>query len=106
MSFSLLKGDIRKLEAVDIGTFHNLKNVIVFPMNGPRPHPTEMSGGDLDGDTFWISRHPDLIFQSNEEPFDYKGQEDEAKELQSQTDVTHTIRDVCNFFGEYIAADK
>ena len=23
----------------------------------------EMSGGDLDGDTFWISRHKELIFR-------------------------------------------
>ena len=58
---------------------HGLKNVIVFPMDGPRPHAMEMSGGDLDGDIFWICRHPKLIFQSNEEPFDYQGQEDEAK---------------------------
>jgi hypothetical protein len=101
-----LKGDIRKLEAVDIPSFHDLKNVIVFPMNGPRPHAMEMSGGDLDGDTFWISRHPGLIFQTNEEPFDYQDQEDDAKDAQTSINVQHTIKDVCNFFGEYIAADK
>ena len=100
-------GDIRKLEAVDLPAFHSLKNVIVFPKQGPRPHPTEMSGGDLDGDTFWISRHPKLIFsRENEQPFDYQGQEDEAKETQSPSTTEHTIKDVCNFFGEYIAADK
>ncbi len=91
---------------MDIPAFHKLKNVIVFPMNGPRPHAMEMSGGDLDGDTFWISRHPNLIFQANEEPFDYQEQEDEAKDEEPQTIVQHTIKDVCNFFGEYIAADK
>jgi hypothetical protein len=101
-----LKGDIRKLTAVDIPAFRELKNVIVFPMNGPRPHAKEMSGGDLDGDTFWISRHKDLIFHSNEEPFDYQEQEDEAKDTQLQINGSHTIEEVCNFFGEYIAADK
>jgi len=101
-----LKGDIRKLQAVDIPVFRELKNVIVFPKNGPRPHAKEMSGGDLDGDTFWISSHKDLIFQSNEEPFDYQEQEDEAKDIQSQINSPHTIQEVCNFFGEYIAADK
>ena len=102
-----LKGDIRKLEAVDIPMFHSLKNVIVFPQHTPRPHPKEMSGGDLDGDTFWITRHPKLIFtRDNEEPFDYQGQEDEAKGAQSSPSPRHTIEEVCNFFGEYIAADK
>lgn len=102
-----MKGDIRKLEAVDIPEFHGLKNVIVFPQQGLRPHPKEMSGGDLDGDTFWITRHPKLIFsRDNEEPFDYQGQEDDAKQTQSPSPTGHTIIDVCNFFGEYIAADK
>ncbi|CAF3656841.1 unnamed protein product [Rotaria sordida] len=99
-------GDIRKLEAVDISTLHELKNVIVFPMKEPRPHPKEMSGGDLDGDTFWISRHSDLIFNNNEYPFDYQDQDDEADKIQSGIIVQHSIKDVCNFFGEYIAADN
>ncbi|CAF2744395.1 unnamed protein product [Rotaria sp. Silwood2] len=99
-------GDFRRLTAVDVPALHKLKNVIVFPMNGPRPHPAEMSGGDLDGDTFWISRHPDLIFKENEDPFDYQDQDDEAIIIQTTNDIQHTIEDVCNFFGEYIAADN
>lgn len=101
-----MKGDIRKLEAVDIPALHGLKNVIVFPVKGLRPHPMEMSGGDLDGDTFWISRHPGMMFKENEEPFNYQDQEDEANKIHSTATVQHTIEDVCNFFGEYIAADK
>lgn len=67
----------------------------------------EMSGGDLDGDVFWISHHPSLIFGENEEPFDYQEQEqDVAHSVQSNAKPTYTIKDVCNFFGEYIAADK
>lgn len=102
----MFEGDVRKLVAVDVPALHALKNVIVFPMKGPRPHPMEMSGGDLDGDTFWISRHPNLLFAQNEEPFDYQSQEDDAKNTGGGTNVKHTIEDVCNFFGEYIAADK
>ncbi|CAF4536196.1 unnamed protein product, partial [Rotaria magnacalcarata] len=71
-------GDIRTLTAVDLPALHELKNVIVFPMQEPRPHPMEMSGGDLDGDTFWISSNPNLIFSKNEKPFDYQDQEDQA----------------------------
>ncbi|CAF3855780.1 unnamed protein product, partial [Rotaria sp. Silwood1] len=100
-------GDIRRLEAVDVSALHELKNVIVFPINGDRPHAMEMSGGDLDGDTFWICQHPDLIFQTNEDPFDYKDQEIEAKKkAELHKNIQYTINDVCKFFGEYIEADN
>lgn len=75
-------------------------------MHGVRSHPFEMSGGDLDGDTFWISNHPDLIFRENEDPFEYQDQEDDAKGAQGEHTGPYNIKDVCNFFGEYIAADK
>ncbi|CAF3867800.1 unnamed protein product [Rotaria sp. Silwood1] len=91
-------GDIRRLEAVDVLSLHGLINVIVFPIDGPRPHPEEMSGGDLDGDIFWISNDPQLIFQTNEEPFDYHDQAVEAeKEAQMNMDKQLTINDVCLF---------
>jgi RNA-dependent RNA polymerase len=76
-------------------------------MNGPRPHPLEMSGGDLDGDTFWICNYKELIFESNEKPFDYQDQTVEAeRKAQMESGTKFTIEDVCNFFGEYIKADK
>ena len=103
----LLPGDIRRLEGVDVPQLHGLKNVIVFPRNGVRPHAMEMSGGDLDGDTFWVCQAEQLIFQNNEEPFDYQDQEVEAqKKAQSEPGTQFTIEDVCNFFGDYIEADK
>ena len=86
---------------------HGLKNVIVFPKKGLRPHALEMSGGDLDGDTFWICSNEQLIFSANEEPFDYQDQEAEAKKkAQEESRDQFSIEDVCNFFGEYIEADK
>ena len=76
-------------------------------MNGIRPHAMEMSGGDLDGDTFWICNDSQLIFQSNEEPFRYIDQAAEAeREAQMASNKRYTIEDVCDFFGEYIKADK
>lgn len=105
--FLLFTGDIRRLEAVDIPALRKLKNVIVFPMVGCCPHPMEMSGGDLDGDTFWICQDKDLIFVSNEDSFDYQDQTVAAEQkAQMDNGRRFTIEDVCNFFGEYIEADK
>jgi hypothetical protein len=76
-------------------------------MNGPRPHAMEMSGGDLDGDTFWISQHKEFIFEYNDEPFDYQDQAIDAQtKAVGENNKRITIEDVCNFFGEYIEADK
>lgn len=38
-----------------------------------RPHPNECSGGDLDGDLYFISWDKDLIPHQTEAPVDYTG---------------------------------
>ncbi|TIC96118.1 RNA-dependent RNA polymerase 1 [Colletotrichum higginsianum] len=58
---SLHPGDIRVVEAVDVPTLHHLKNVVVFPSIGDRDVPSMLSGGDLDGDDFFVIWNPDLI---------------------------------------------
>ncbi|CAI5730038.1 unnamed protein product [Hyaloperonospora brassicae] len=49
-------GDIRVLYCrTDVPPqLRQLKDCIVFPCEGPRPHPDECTGGDLDGDTFVV----------------------------------------------------
>lgn len=43
-------GDVRKLKAVYRKEFDTLRDCIIFPTRGKRPHADMMSGGDLDGD--------------------------------------------------------
>jgi hypothetical protein len=51
----LYPGDIRRLEAVDIPALRPfIRDCIVFPVLGSRPHSNEISGSDLDGDQYWV----------------------------------------------------
>ncbi|EDO43173.1 predicted protein, partial [Nematostella vectensis] len=49
-------GDIRVLKLVkNLPQYAYLNDCIVFPTKGSRPHADESSGGDLDGDEFFVS---------------------------------------------------
>jgi hypothetical protein len=39
----------------------SIKECIVFSTQGKRPDFDMMSGGDLDGDKYFVSFHPDLL---------------------------------------------
>ncbi|KAL6880967.1 RdRP domain-containing protein [Trichoderma novae-zelandiae] len=58
---SLHPGDIRVVEAVNIPQLRHLKDVVVFPSTGDRPVPNMLSGGDLDGDDFFVIWEPSLL---------------------------------------------
>ncbi|CAH1273336.1 Hypp5087 [Branchiostoma lanceolatum] len=94
-------GDVRKLRAVDVPDLHHMVDVIVFPSKGVRPHPNEMSGGDLDGDQFFVTWYLGLVFQrQNADPMDFSSPHNK-KELSSVK--TYDIED---FIVEYIANDR
>ncbi|TDZ21116.1 RNA-dependent RNA polymerase 1 [Colletotrichum orbiculare MAFF 240422] len=65
---SLHPGDVRVVEAVEVPALQHLTNVVVFPSTGDRDVPSMLSGGDLDGDDFFVMWNPDLIPSNWHEP--------------------------------------
>ncbi|KAK5708554.1 hypothetical protein LTR17_020587 [Elasticomyces elasticus] len=61
---SLRNADIQKIRCVYKPELAHLRDVVVFSIHGPRPLASKLSGGDYDGDTFWICWEPTLV-----EPF-------------------------------------
>jgi RNA-dependent RNA polymerase len=97
---SLHPGDIRVVEAVDCPKLRHLKDVVVFPSKGDRPVPSMLSGGDLDGDDFFVIWDPALIPQIwNWRPMDFSPIE--PLELTREVDS----RDLRQFFVQYMMND-
>ncbi len=58
---SLHPGDIRVVDAVDVPQLRHLRDVVVFPLKGDQDVPSMCSGGDLDGDDFFVIWDPKLL---------------------------------------------
>eukprot|EP00299_Pterocystis_sp_00344_P002512 c12837_g1_i1.p1 GENE.c12837_g1_i1~~c12837_g1_i1.p1 ORF type:complete len:576 (+),score=139.54 c12837_g1_i1:75-1730(+) len=58
---ALHPGDVRLLQAVDHPSLHHMNDCVVFPTRGSRDHPSEMSGGDVDGDHFLVIWNRELL---------------------------------------------
>ncbi|KAK1656065.1 RNA-dependent RNA polymerase [Colletotrichum phormii] len=97
---SLHPGDIRVVEAVDVPDLHHLQNVVVFPSTGDRDVPSMCSGGDLDGDDFFVIWNPDLIPKNwHHPPMNYIA----PKAPKLKRDVK--VSDLRTFFVRYIQND-
>ncbi|XP_002734181.1 uncharacterized protein LOC100373859 [Saccoglossus kowalevskii] len=93
-------GDVRKFQAVDIPALYHLIDCIVFPRQGPRPHPNEMAGSDLDGDEYFVTWLPELLFdRENHEAMPFPAAV--KKELTNPVEVADMIK----FVTEYIQND-
>jgi hypothetical protein len=90
-------GDVRLLKfRSDIPKFENYKNVVIFPQQGPRPHPNEISGGDLDGDLYYVFYDDELCKINPVPPMDYT---DNSKKNKKEN---ITLKDVIDFFAVYV----
>ncbi|KAJ3339586.1 hypothetical protein HDU93_008003 [Gonapodya sp. JEL0774] len=85
--------------AVDYPEFSNLLNVVVFSVLGDRPLPNMLSGGDLDGDIFWITADDRFFPPTTDPPMDYKPPP-------PRTVPKVTITHVKEFFTDFIQNDN
>ncbi|OBT73729.1 hypothetical protein VF21_07167 [Pseudogymnoascus sp. 05NY08] len=97
---SLHPGDIRVVQAVDVPALHHLRDVVVFSQLGDRDVPGMCSGGDLDGDDFFVIWDQDLLPREwNAEPMDY------TAPPPVKLDRPVEINDVMSFFVKYMKSD-
>jgi RNA-dependent RNA polymerase len=98
---SLHPGDLRVVEAVDVEALHHLRDVVVFPLKGERDVPSMCSGGDLDGDDFFVIWDKDLRPPEwNCEPMNYSAPP--PKEHNRPVEVT----DLMKFFVRFMKNDS
>ncbi|XP_024194700.1 RNA-dependent RNA polymerase 1 [Rosa chinensis] len=93
-------GDVRVLRAVNVPELQHMVDCVVFPQKGPRPHPNECSGSDLDGDIYFVCWDPELIPRKQIQPMDYTP----APTIEMDHDVT--IEEVEEHFVNYILNDS
>ncbi|CAG9539819.1 unnamed protein product [Cercopithifilaria johnstoni] len=98
----IVAGDVRVFQAVDVPELHHLVDVVVFPQHGPRPHPDEMAGSDLDGDEYSVIWDPELMFEHNEPPLDFT-KSTLSNEIVHEEQVDLEMR---KFFVNYIKQDS
>lgn len=97
---SLHPGDIRVVEAVDVPALHHLKDVVVFPSTGDRPLPSMLSGGDLDGDDYFVIWDDRLMPEEwNYPPMDY------TAPAPVEIDRSVTVNDIKDFAIQYMKND-
>ncbi|KAG6850830.1 hypothetical protein H0H93_008133 [Arthromyces matolae] len=79
-----------------------LFNTVVFSVLGPRPLPSCLGGGDLDGDVYNLiplNNHPDFNTLKTHEPAEYSPAQRKLLNRPS------TMQDVAEFVMEYILSD-
>ncbi len=98
---SMHPGDIRVCQAVDVPALHHLRDCVVFSQLGDVDVPSMCSGGDLDGDDFFVLWDREFIPREwNAEPMDFTSPQ--AYELNRNVGID----DVMAFFVTYMKNDS
>lgn len=101
---SLHPGDVRVVEAVDAPELRHLKNVVVFPKLGDRDIPSMCSGGDMDGDDYFVYWDERLIpLEWYHPPLDHDA---DSGNPGPDTSKDVTVDDVTSFFAQYMKNDS
>ena len=96
---SLYPGDIKLLNAVNNPSLSHMVNVVVFSKKGNRPIFNQISGGDLDGDRYFISYNNDItnnVKDTNCKPLEDLKYSDSEKNKNNIKTEKITIEDSIN----------
>lgn len=98
---SLHPGDLRVVRAVNIPALYHMRDVVVFPQTGDQDIPSMCSGGDLDGDDFFVLWEPKLQPREwNCEPMNY----DAPAVIEHKEQIK--ITDLMKFFVRFMKNDS
>lgn len=101
---ALHPGDIRTVRAIDVpdnSPLNSLSNCVVFSQHGARDLPSQLSGGDLDGDLYNVIFEPSLMPRTViAEPADYP----RVKPMELDRQVTS--KDMSDFFVQFMETDQ
>jgi hypothetical protein len=100
---ALHPGDVQLVKAVDVppdSPLKDLRNCIVFSQHGARDLPSQLSGGDLDGDLFHVIYDERLMPRFTFPPAEYEAAK--AKDLGRSVEVD----DIVDFFIEFMNMDR
>ncbi|UJR10507.1 hypothetical protein I4U23_014710 [Adineta vaga] len=91
-------GDLLVLQAVNKKCLHHLYDVLVFPQQGSRPHSSEISGSDLDGDEYTVIWDTKLVPISSNPPsyaYDSEHTPEPLDRIVTRDDRLKVILDIC-----------
>lgn len=96
-------GDVQVVRAVDAplrSPLRRLSNVIVFSQHGQRDLPSQLSGGDLDGDQYHVIFDKRLIPPVSFPPAAY------PRVTAEELDHEITRKDMSDFFIKFMESDQ